>query len=145
VLLSHNALWFSPDGGRIAYLKFNESLVPVKFIYLIPQVYKLQMYETPHSSYPKEVSIKYPKPGFPNPTVSLHITTTSMDIESDSIVLFNGTDAFTDEDRLIVEVKWMTKNDTLLVRLMNRYISFRLFLKSPRSSTYFSRYSGSFY
>lgn len=44
-------------------------------------------------------------------------------MDSDVTVEFDGTDAFADEDRLIVEVLWMTPNDTLLVRLMNRYSS----------------------
>lgn len=52
VLASHESMWFSPDGYRLAYLKFNETLVPE---------YKLQMYENPHASYPREVSVKYPK------------------------------------------------------------------------------------
>ena len=54
VLASHTAMWFSPDGDLIAYLKFNETLVPE---------YKFQMYETPHSTYNRDVSVKYPKPG----------------------------------------------------------------------------------
>lgn len=32
VYMKHNAAWFSPDSSRIAYLKFNESMVPVRFI-----------------------------------------------------------------------------------------------------------------
>ncbi|KAJ3226629.1 hypothetical protein HK099_004510 [Clydaea vesicula] len=124
VLGSHDAMWFSPDGSRIAYLKFNETEVPE---------YHFQLYESPHGSYPREVSVKYPKPGFPNPVVTLHVATpsTTNDI-SDIAVQFKNEENFSDSNRLIVEVKWLTDSDTLLVRIMNRVQDVqRIFLVTP--------------
>lgn len=126
MLSSHDALWFSPDGKNLAFLKFNETLVPE---------YRLQKYESQRSSiYPEELAVKYPKPGYPNPTVTLHIASTTKDanvnsVKSDHAVLFNSAaKLFADDDRLIVEVKWSAAHDTtttatnhpLLTRIMNR-------------------------
>ena len=51
---AHEALWFSPDGSRLAYLKFNETMVPE---------YRLQLYmhDKENNQYPTDVGIKYPK------------------------------------------------------------------------------------
>ncbi|KAJ3026633.1 hypothetical protein HDV00_011701, partial [Rhizophlyctis rosea] len=111
---AHEALWFSPDGSRLAYLKFNETLVPE---------YRLQLYmHEKENQYPTDVGIKYPKAGAPNPTVTLHIATpSSPNANTRSIpVSFNSTLYFPDEDRLITEVVWISDNDKLLVRVMNR-------------------------
>nr|KAJ3418982.1 hypothetical protein HK105_007562 [Polyrhizophydium stewartii] len=113
VLGNQRALWFSPDGSRLAYLKFNETLV---------EDYLLQYYakygETP---YPRQIDLKYPKPGSPNPVVTLHIATpSSAGPASLSVPIDFGEHGFEDEDRLIVEVNWVTDNDALFVRLMNR-------------------------
>ena len=95
VLASHSALWFSPDGSTIAYLKFNESQVPE---YTYP-LYEKDEHGTP---YPRQISVKYPKPGFPNPTATLHITTpfsSEINVASgDSLVQFAAGDIFDDVD-----------------------------------------------
>ncbi|KAJ3416242.1 hypothetical protein HDV05_002532 [Chytridiales sp. JEL 0842] len=111
VLASHDAMWFSPDSTKLAYLKFNETLVP-----------DVRLQQLAVSQYPKDVTLKYPKAGAPNPVVSLHIANPSAaNATMRSVpVLFKEEDTFKDDDRLIVEVKWATANDTLLVRLMNR-------------------------
>ncbi|KAI9326562.1 dipeptidyl peptidase IV N-terminal region-domain-containing protein [Zopfochytrium polystomum] len=116
VLASKTAMWFSADGSHLAYLKFNESAVPD---------FHLQRYFGGGASggvYPQEVIVKYPKAGKPNPTVTLHIATPSSSTKAarDAEVVFtNKEDVFPDEDRLIVEVKWVTKI-SLLMRMMNR-------------------------
>ncbi|KAJ3330231.1 hypothetical protein HDU76_006156 [Blyttiomyces sp. JEL0837] len=109
VLASHDAMWFSPDGTRLAYIKFNETKVPD---------FRLQNYF--QHQYPKELTVKYPKAGAPNPVATLHIATPSASdaVSRDVEIVFDP--AYPDEDRLIVEVKWATANDTLLVRMMNR-------------------------
>ncbi|KAJ3038694.1 hypothetical protein HK097_003092 [Rhizophlyctis rosea] len=112
---AHEALWFSPDGSRLAYLKFNETLVPE---------YRLQLYmhEKENNQYPTDVGIKYPKAGAPNPVVTLHIATpSSPNVTARSVpVNFTSPLYFPDEDRLITEVTWIGENDKLLVRVMNR-------------------------
>ncbi|KAJ3088883.1 hypothetical protein HK102_007706 [Quaeritorhiza haematococci] len=113
VLGTHDAMWFSPDGTQLAYLKSDETKVPE---------YRLQYYEQPRSLYPHELVVKYPKAGAPNPIVTLHIATPSVSSNANLTfpVTFPPSQMFAPDDSLIVEVKWMTSNDTLLVRVMNR-------------------------
>ncbi|KAI9005337.1 dipeptidyl peptidase IV N-terminal region-domain-containing protein [Gaertneriomyces semiglobifer] len=128
VLGSHDALWFSPNGTRVAYLKFNETNVPEV---------KLEYYEKHKSGskyhYPEEVSLKYPKAGAPNPIVTLHVATPAGEnsTELDATLQFSDGEYFADEDRLIVEVVWMHE-DALLARMTNRVQDIeRLFLITP--------------
>lgn len=67
VLGSGSALWFSPDGARFAYAKFNDSLVEdVTFLhYGLPGALEGQ--------YPTPVQIRYPKAGSRNPEVALFV------------------------------------------------------------------------
>lgn len=52
VFEANYALWWSPDSTHLAYLRFDETAVPE---------YYLSFYTTSNSSYPEEVSIRYPK------------------------------------------------------------------------------------
>ncbi|KAF5307856.1 hypothetical protein FQR65_LT06588 [Abscondita terminalis] len=65
VLSSGIALWFSPNGKRLAFATFDDSNV---------EDYHYLIYNEPGnmtSQYPSVVSIKYPKAGTQNPTVAL--------------------------------------------------------------------------
>ncbi|KAJ3195547.1 hypothetical protein HK101_011837 [Irineochytrium annulatum] len=111
VLSTHDAMWFSPDGLRLAFLKFNETLVPD---------FHLQQYMV-QEIYPKEVRVKYPKAGANNPVVTLYVAdpTAIKSSHRNVAVDFPEEATYSDEDRLIVEVRWLT-NDTLIVRMTNR-------------------------
>ncbi|CAG8521784.1 4694_t:CDS:10, partial [Racocetra fulgida] len=111
VLASKYALWWSPDAKRIAYLRLNESEVPE---YRFP-LYVDGMHVEP---YVREVVMKYPKPGYPNPIVTFHIydTTTPLISQSGAVNFIND---FTSDDKIITEVCW-AGNDNVLVRVMNR-------------------------
>ncbi|KAL9939987.1 hypothetical protein V8E36_000692 [Tilletia maclaganii] len=69
VFSSDYALWPSPDGSHLAYLRFDEREVPI---------YQYPIYNPDLSTagltkpYVEKVKMKYPKPGFPNPVVSVH-------------------------------------------------------------------------
>ncbi|KAL1124200.1 hypothetical protein AAG570_001970, partial [Ranatra chinensis] len=67
ILSSNTALWFSQDSQYIAYATFNDSSTPVMNIpyYGPPGDLRFQ--------YTQSVNIRYPKPGRPNPTVSLSV------------------------------------------------------------------------
>ncbi|KAJ3021258.1 hypothetical protein HKX48_008887 [Thoreauomyces humboldtii] len=122
VLGTHDAMWFSTKGTHIAYLKFNESEVPE---------YKLPYYQRKQpSSYPEEIAVKYPKPGYPNPIVTLHIASPSAAnaSEIDLPVDLDPAHNFLDDDRIISDVTWVS-DVSLLVRTTNRVQdSQRLFL-----------------
>uniref|UniRef100_V5G0L2 Seprase n=1 Tax=Anoplophora glabripennis TaxID=217634 RepID=V5G0L2_ANOGL len=71
VFSSNKALWFSPDGTKLAFGRFNDTQVPVMVI---------PVYGEPGSmlfQYPRANLIKYPKAGTTNPTVTLHVVTLS--------------------------------------------------------------------
>ncbi|ORY96450.1 dipeptidyl peptidase IV N-terminal region-domain-containing protein [Syncephalastrum racemosum] len=116
------ALWWSPDSTHLAYLRFNETAVPE---------YHIPFYTTnPNSTYPEEVSIKYPKAGSPNPIVSLHVhslldkTSVMVTQNATAETKLQAVDAhkdFDDEDRIITDVVWATTTHThLLFKQMNR-------------------------
>ncbi|CAG8719862.1 35369_t:CDS:10 [Gigaspora margarita] len=106
VLAAKYALWWSPDGKRVAYLRLNESEVPE---YRFP-LYVDGMHVEPY--------VKYPKPGYPNPIATFYIydTSTSLISQSGAIAFIND---FPADDKIITEVCWVG-NDYVLVRVMNR-------------------------
>ncbi|CDZ97247.1 dipeptidyl aminopeptidase [Phaffia rhodozyma] len=63
------AFKFSPSGQEIVYLRFDETDVPE---------YEFPIYDPDEDlstikPYPKEMIMKYPKPGYPNPLVTAHV------------------------------------------------------------------------
>ncbi|KAM5541328.1 hypothetical protein V8D89_004882 [Ganoderma adspersum] len=63
------ALWWSPDSSKLAFLAFDETAV---------DEYSFPIYnpsEDAHAvvPYPSSVVMKYPKPGYSNPLVSVHV------------------------------------------------------------------------
>ncbi|KAI8583529.1 hypothetical protein K450DRAFT_221602 [Umbelopsis ramanniana AG] len=115
------ATWWSPDATHIAYLRFNETEVPE---------FKLPLYAKSNDSYPQELVIKYPKAGYPNPTVSLHVysladdTSVMVNQNSTSVGIAAVDDEvvdFADNDRLITQVVWTTTtHDHLVYKQTNR-------------------------
>jgi dipeptidyl-peptidase-4 len=105
--------WFSPDGEYLAYLSFDDSNVPIHTVPLF-----LQKTSKSTSIYPREVNIRYPKPGFPNPTVSASIASISNPSEIHTIPLDI---AFSKENIIVGEVAWVTdKHDSVIFRCFNR-------------------------
>ncbi|KAJ1955191.1 Dpp4p, partial [Linderina pennispora] len=66
VLATDSASWWSPDGEMLAYLRLDDSKVPL---------YQYQIFhpENHTITYPDSIRLHYPKPGAPNPQVSLHV------------------------------------------------------------------------
>ncbi|RCH86881.1 hypothetical protein CU098_002315, partial [Rhizopus stolonifer] len=114
------AIWWSPDSTHLAYLRFDETSVPD---------YHLQYY-TQNTSYPEEMTIKYPKPGAPNPLVSLHLYSltshTSMMLTSNATVnatakVSSNFKEFNISDRILTDVIWATNTSShLLFKQTNR-------------------------
>lgn len=96
------AFFWSPDGKKIAFYKFDESQV---------REFSMMMYD---SLYPTVYKFKYPKPGEKNSEVSIHVydlanhTTKTVDIGNE-------------KDQYIPRVKWTQDPNTLLVLRMNRH------------------------
>ena len=109
--------WWSPDAKKIAFLRLDETQVPL---------YSVALFEAPGlpiSAYPSALTIKYPKPGYPNPIATIHVYDLSSVAPSAKspvpTIKFSPAKDFTDDDRLLVEVAWLG-NDNLMVRAMNR-------------------------
>uniref|UniRef100_A0A8C5Q0S4 A-type potassium channel modulatory protein DPP6 n=1 Tax=Leptobrachium leishanense TaxID=445787 RepID=A0A8C5Q0S4_9ANUR len=62
ILKTHIAHWWSPDGARLAYLTINDSKVPT-----------MEIPTYTGSMYPTMKIYRYPKAGFENPVVTLHV------------------------------------------------------------------------
>ncbi|KAH9945746.1 dipeptidyl aminopeptidase [Amylocystis lapponica] len=121
------ALWWSPDSSRVAYLGFDETAV---------DEYTFPIYNPTEDSYavvpyPKETTMKYPKPGYNNPIVSVHVFQLGEYLENNDNG-DNSTEAIAAasleldwEGRLpitnsiISEVVWVA-NTTLLMKEVNR-------------------------
>lgn len=111
VYASDIVLWWSPKGDKLSFLKFNDTLVPD-----FPIPYYVQ---NGHEDYPELVSIKYPKPGYTNPTVDLLV----FDLKSAGTKqdLLHTADLSSESisQRLVTEVLWVS-DDFLLVKTSNR-------------------------
>ena len=70
VFSGDSAMWFSPDGSKLAYLRFDETDVPI-FEFPIYNANKWSAGQT--APYLKTTKMKYPKPGYPNPIVRVHV------------------------------------------------------------------------
>lgn len=110
VFASDIVLWWSPKGDKLSFLKFNDTLVPE---FTIPY-YVQDGYE----DYPELVSIKYPKPGYPNPTVDLIVIDLAQAGTKDSIRVAD-LKLTKIQQRLITEVLWVS-DDYLMVKTSNR-------------------------
>lgn len=75
VLAGDTAYWWSPDGTRIAYFELDETAVKT---YSFP-IYNPTDINGKASLYPQSVDMKYPKPGTPNPTISVWVYDVSTD------------------------------------------------------------------
>ncbi len=97
--------WFwSPDGQRVAFYRFDVRAVPQ---------YTIPLYHGPDQKYPEMLTYKYPRPGEANSTVKIGV----YDLPSDSI---RWMDVGAEHDQYIVRVDWTASPDTLAVRRMNR-------------------------
>ena len=67
--MSDYALWWSPDSTKLAFLRFDETNVD-EFSY---PVYNPSPDPNKVVPYPEYVTMKYPKPGYNNPLVSVHV------------------------------------------------------------------------
>ena len=96
------AFFWSPDGKKIAYYKFDESAVPE---------FSMTLFQ---GLYPAEYRYKYPKAGEKNSEVSIHIYQLE-NKESKEVEIGNQTDQY------IPRVRWTQDANTLCVLRMNRH------------------------
>ncbi len=85
------AFWWSPDGGRLAFLRFDDKKVP-----------KFNITDTATVRGKLEL-IAYPKPGDPNPLVSLGV----VPVDGTASPTFLSLNGYKPEDTLIARVGWV--------------------------------------
>lgn len=96
------AMWWSTDGAHLAYLKFNETLVPE---FLMP------VYDG--DAYPEIDNLAYPKPGFANPEVTVGV----YNVANESTAVLDWSDSGKYE---YVTGIWWVDASTVAVRRLNR-------------------------
>nr|CAI5837059.1 unnamed protein product [Callosobruchus analis] len=109
VFSANKAMWFSPDGKKLAFARFDDTNVPVMVIPVYGEPGKLS------SQYPRGNLVKYPKAGTTNPTVSFHYVSLDDPKTEHALEVPNN---FTREP-ILTAVDWAT-NDIVTAIWMNR-------------------------
>ena len=118
------ALWWSPDSTKIAFLHLDETLV---------EEYTYPIYNPTEDSnavipYPDHVTMKYPKPGYHNPIVSVNVfeldryrdgVSQGDDDAEEYTIELDWAEKFSDETRIVFEVVWVG-NTELIVKEVHR-------------------------
>ncbi|KAF9529024.1 dipeptidyl aminopeptidase [Crepidotus variabilis] len=124
VYSSNFVLWWSPDSTKLAYLSLDETAVP-EFSFPIYNPTEDNNAVVPYTS---NYVIKYPKPGYPNPLVSVHVfdldvynggdTHGGLPAEDSTLTLdWDGRHPVTDS--IVQEVTWVG-NSSLILKEVNR-------------------------
>ncbi|XP_041374304.1 dipeptidyl peptidase 4-like isoform X3 [Gigantopelta aegis] len=110
IFSTDHALWWSPDGVYLCYAIFNNTMV---------HKYYYPVYSDYNHPYAQVVTIPYPKPGFPNPTVSLQI----VKMGEWSKVTIQTPNEFLNKEHYITKVMWKDK-ENIWVCWLNRAQNF---------------------
>lgn len=117
---SNSATWFSPDGKKIAFIRFDDTLVPFMTLPIYGGA------GDPAYQYPQNLGVNYPKVNAKNPEVKLFfVDLTNVQPNNPSSVVLHEIavpERFQTplNDHLITSVSWATNNDLIAV-FMNRY------------------------
>uniref|UniRef100_A0A7N8X0A4 Dipeptidyl-peptidase 6b n=1 Tax=Mastacembelus armatus TaxID=205130 RepID=A0A7N8X0A4_9TELE len=106
LLQTNIAHWWSPDGLRLAYMTFNDSLVP-----------KMEVPFFTGTPYPASLEYHYPKAGEENPIV--HLSVVSLNGPLHTVVMKKPDDPRIGREYYITMVKWATSTK-LAVNWLNR-------------------------
>ncbi|KAK7075274.1 Inactive dipeptidyl peptidase 10, partial [Halocaridina rubra] len=116
ILSSNSALWFSPNGRRLVFATFNDSHVDTMNFPLYGRP------GDPAFQYPIQQSIKYPKPGRPNPVVDIWVVDLAKLISGngDTVTRLAPPSSLAAVDHYFTTVGWATP-DIVSVIWMNRH------------------------
>ena len=121
------ALWWSPDSSKVAFLVFDETAVD-EFSF---PIYNPTNDASTINPYTTEMIMKYPKPGFNNPLVSVHVFDLAMYQAhnggsanigiplSDETLTLDWDGRHPVEDSVIMEVAWVGVS-SLMLKEVNR-------------------------
>lgn len=121
----NRAFDFSADSKMIAYIRFDESQVPM---YKFPLYKGMNPEYTEFATYPGEYTYKYPKSGEVNSTVSVH----TYNIKSH---VTRKMDLPLDKDGYIPRIKFTSDPEKLAIMTLNRHQNrFDLYMANPKSA-----------
>ncbi|KAG8771833.1 hypothetical protein FRC15_003139, partial [Serendipita sp. 397] len=122
VYSSNFALWWSSKGSKVSFLRFDETDVN-DFTY---PIYNPTDDADTVVPYPRQVTMKYPKPGYNNPLVTVHLFDLDGYLEAAGGANAKGhtwqlswDDQRPETDSIIQEVAWIN-DDTLIIKEVNR-------------------------
>lgn len=122
----NRAFDFSADSKMIAYIRFDESQVPM---FSFPWYKGMAPAKEDYATYPGKYEYKYPKAGETNSTVTVH----TYDIKSH---VTRQMDLPLDKDGYIPRIKFTSDPEKLAIMTLNRHQNrFDLYLANPRSAT----------
>lgn len=122
----NRAFDFSADSKMIAYIRFDESQVPM---FSFPWYKGMAPAKEDYATYPGKYEYKYPKAGETNSTVTVH----TYDIKSHVTRQMNLP---LDKDGYIPRIKFTSDPEKLAIMTLNRHQNrFDLYLANPRSAT----------
>ena len=122
----NRAFDFSADSKMIAYIRFDESQVPM---FSFPWYKGMAPAKEDYTTYPGKYEYKYPKAGETNSTVTVH----TYDIKSH---VTRQMDLPLDKDGYIPRFKFTSDPEKLAIMTLNRHQNrFDLYLANPRSAT----------
>ena len=121
----NRAFDFSADSKMIAYIRFDESKVPM---YSFPMYQGMNPALNEYTVYPGAYNYKYPMPGVDNSKVSVH----TFDIKSK---VTRKMDLPLDVDGYIPRIQFTNDANTLAIMTLNRHQNrFDLYFANPRST-----------
>ena len=121
----NRAFDFSADSRMIAYIRFDESQVPM---FSFPEYKGMFPSRDEYASYPGAYTYKYPKAGETNSTVSVH----TFDIKSRVTRKMN---LEMDADGYIPHIKFTSDPEKLAIMTLNRHQNrFNVYMANPRSA-----------
>ena len=121
----NRAFDFSADSKMLAYIRFDESKVPM---YSFPMYQGMNPSLDKYAVYPGSYDYKYPMPGVDNSKVSVH----TFDIKSK---VTRKLDLPLDEDGYIPRIQFTKDENTLAIMTLNRHQNrFDLYFANPRST-----------
>ncbi|GMM50867.1 Dap2 protein [Starmerella bacillaris] len=135
VFAGDSALWWSPDGKFVSYMRTNDTSVPEFPIpYFFTKAHGSDVAEA--AKYPEVTELKYPKPGFPNPQVEFWV----YNVDSRKNRQINIPTTL--QDPVISEVVWVGKE--VVIKMSDRVSDhFEVWVANPgRNSVIRSRVQG---
>lgn len=107
ILSTNHALWFSDDGKMLCFATFNDTQVNIMHYVWYGQF---------DEAYSRIASVRYPKPGRPNPVVTLNVVNLS---NPDQLPVPLQPPVFSQQDHYFTAVRWVD-NGRISVIWMNR-------------------------